>query len=284
MIVATTVEDVRRGVAAARGRGERIGFVPTMGFLHEGHLSLVDLARDRGAGFVAVSIFVNPLQFGPTEDFDRYPRDEARDRALLAKRGAHLLFLPSRETLVPETSATRVVVAGPAEPLEGELRPGHFSGVATIVAKLLNVVQPDFAVFGQKDAQQCAVIRRMVRDLDIPVELIVGETRREADGLAMSSRNAYLTPEQRAVAPALFEALRAGRAALEEGAGAEAVEARMREAIASRDGIEIDYLRLVDAETFDAPRDLERDLVLAGAVRLGATRLIDNIPIGRKTS
>ncbi|MGH9456289.1 MAG: pantoate--beta-alanine ligase [Thermoanaerobaculia bacterium] len=279
MIVGTTTAAVRAAVADARRRDARIGLVPTMGFLHEGHLSLVDLARERGADFVVVSIFVNPLQFGPNEDFTRYPRDEERDRVLLEKRGVDLLFLPAGETMVPPDSVTRVELGGPASPLEGERRPGHFSGVATIVTKLFNIVQPDFAVFGQKDAQQCAVIRRLVRDLAIPVEIEIGPTRREADGLAMSSRNAYLTPDQRKAAPRLYAALSAGREALERGLPAKAVEGRMREIASADPSIAIDYLRLVAASTFDAPANGDRELVLAGAVRIGSTRLIDNIPV-----
>jgi len=251
-----------------------------MGFLHEGHLSLVDLARSRGASFIVTSIFVNPLQFGPGEDLDRYPRDEARDRALLEERGVDLLFLPERQTILPRGRATTVHVEGVALPLEGERRPGHFDGVATIVLKLFHVVRPDFAVFGQKDAQQCAVIQQMVRDLDVPVEIEIGETRREPDGLALSSRNAYLSPDERRVAVALSRALAAGRSALEQNArAASVVERAMRDVAISYGDIEIDYLRLVDPLTFEEPTDFERELLLVGALRVGTTRLIDNIPV-----
>jgi pantoate--beta-alanine ligase len=278
--IVRSLAEVRSAVAAARAEGRRVGLVPTMGFLHEGHLSLVDLARERGAAFVVVSIFVNPLQFGPAEDFERYPRDEEGDRALLAQRGVDLLFVPSVETMYPSGAVTRVIVGGVAEPLEGERRPGHFDGVATVVAKLFNIVQPDLAAFGQKDAQQCAVIRQVVRDLDIPVELVVGETRREADGLAMSSRNAYLTPGERAVAPRLQAALRVAAERLADGeTDPRAIERAMAATLDDEPRITLDYLRLVDPSTFEAPVDTDRDLLAVGAVRVGRTRLIDNIPL-----
>lgn len=273
MIVAKTIEEVRN----ARPRGKCIGFVPTMGFLHEGHLSLIDAARENGADFIVVSIFVNPTQFGPNEDFERYPRDEAKDRALLESRKVDLLFLPAVDVMYSPRSQTTVHVSGVAKPLEGERRPGHFDGVATVVLKLFDIVQPDLAVFGRKDAQQCAVIERMVRDLDVPVRLVFGDTVREADGLAMSSRNSYLSPDQRAVAPVLQQALRAGVRELAS-RNVEWVEAAMRDVAK---GVDVDYLVLVDPETFEAPADFDRDLLLAGAVRIGKTRLIDNIRVPR---
>lgn len=285
MIVAREIAEVRARVAAARREGHRIGFVPTMGFLHAGHLSLIDLARERGASFLVVSIFVNPLQFGPAEDFERYPRDEARDRGSLEERRVDLLFMPAVETMYPAGAVTRVIVGGLAEPLEGERRPGHFDGVATVVTKLFNIVQPDLAAFGQKDAQQCAVIRQIVRDLDIPVEILVGETRREPDGLALSSRNAYLSSDQRAVATALHDALLEARAALDSGqTDLAAVERIMIRRLQSEPRVEIDYVRLVDPATFETPADLYRDLLAVGAVRLGSTRLIDNLPLPRASA
>jgi len=274
MIVAKTIEEVRKD----RPAGKRVGFVPTMGFLHEGHLSLIDVARANGAEFVIVSIFVNPRQFGPSEDFERYPRDEAKDRALLESRNVDLLFLPALDVMYPPGSQTTVHVDGVAKPLEGERRPGHFDGVATVVLKLFDIVQPDIAVFGRKDAQQCAVIERMVRDLDVPVRLVFGETVREADGLAMSSRNSYLSPDQRALAPVLQRALRAGERELAS-RNVEWVESAMRDVAK---GVDVDYLVLVDPETFEVPSDFERDLLLAGAVRIGKTRLIDNIRVPRR--
>ena len=280
MKIARTVAEVRDSVGSAQSSGARVGFVPTMGFLHEGHLSLIDRARSEGCDFLVVSIFVNPTQFAPGEDLDRYPRDEERDIQLLEARDVDLLFLPSVSEIYPEGSATSVHVAGVAEPLEGERRPGHFDGVATVVLKLFNIVRPDVAVFGQKDAQQCAVIRQMVRDLDVPVTLVIGETVREGDGLAMSSRNVYLSEEQRKLALVLRRALERGRDSLRDGVReAGAVEAAMAAEVDGRDGIQVDYLKLVDPETFREPADLERPLLLAGAVRLGATRLIDNIPV-----
>ncbi|HEX3581348.1 MAG TPA: pantoate--beta-alanine ligase [Thermoanaerobaculia bacterium] len=274
MIVAKTIKEVR----SARPAGKRVGFVPTMGFLHEGHLSLIDEARKNGADFIVVSIFVNPTQFGPNEDFERYPRDEAKDRSLLESRNVDLLFLPAVDVMYPQGSQTTVHVSGVAKPLEGERRPGHFDGVATVVLKLFDIVQPDLAVFGRKDAQQCAVIERMVRDLDVPVRLVFGETVREADGLAMSSRNSYLSPDQRAVAPVLQRALRAGERELAS-RNVEWVEAAMRD---TAKGVDIDYLVLVDPETFASPADFDRDLLLAGAIRIGKTRLIDNIRVPRR--
>jgi pantoate--beta-alanine ligase len=273
VIVAHTIEEVRNALPEAT-----VGFVPTMGFLHEGHLSLIDVARESGAEFVVVSIFVNPKQFGPREDFARYPRDEARDRALLESRAVDLLFLPGVEEIYSGGAVTNVSVGGVAKPLEGERRPGHFDGVATVVLKLFNIVQPDLAVFGRKDAQQCAVIERMVRDLDVPVRLVFAETVREHDGLAMSSRNSYLTVEEREKAPALHRALRAGEEAIRHGIhDVPSIEKLMQKMIAETPGVEVDYLVVVDPTTFLPPADFAREVLLAGAVRLGATRLIDNL-------
>ncbi|HEX8151622.1 MAG TPA: pantoate--beta-alanine ligase [Thermoanaerobaculia bacterium] len=283
MIVAASIEETRASVATARAHGKQIGFVPTMGFLHDGHLSLVDAAREAGAGFVVVSIFVNPKQFGPAEDFSRYPRDEARDRELLESRNVDLLFLPPVEVMYPAGSVTNVSVAGVSGPLEGERRPGHFDGVATVVLKLFNIVQPDVAVFGRKDAQQCAVIERMVRDLDVPVRLAFGETHREEDGLARSSRNSYLSTDEREKAPALHRALRAGEDAIRHGVHEVAgLERLMRKHAAETPGVEVDYLAVVDPETFEAPADFNRDVLLAGAVKVGRTRLIDNILVRKR--
>ncbi len=279
-----TIGETRQAIATAKVHGKRIGFVPTMGFLHDGHLSLIDEARRAGAELVVVSIFVNPKQFGPNEDFARYPRNESRDRELLEGRGADLLFLPSVEDMYPAGATTLISVGAVSRPLEGERRPGHFEGVATVVMKLFNIVQPDLAVFGRKDAQQCAVIERMVRDLDVPVELIFAETSREHDGLAMSSRNAYLSAEDRKLAPVLQRALRAGEDAIVHGVeDAAAIESLMRKVAAETPAVTIDYLAVVDPETFEAPRDFKRDVLLAGAMRIGKTRLIDNIRIDRKS-
>src|SRR5207237_1821313 len=213
-IVSKTIEETREAVAAARAHAKIVGFVPTMGFLHEGHLSLMRVARQSGADFIVLSIFVNPKQFGPSEDFTRYPRDEESDRAHLERESVDVLFMPSIETMYPRGATTTVSVGRLSKVLEGERRPGHFDGVALVVLKLFNIVQPDIAVFGRKDAQQCAVIERMVRDLDVPVRLVFGETVREHDGLALSSRNGYLSAEERKLAPVLHRALRAGEEAI----------------------------------------------------------------------
>jgi pantoate--beta-alanine ligase len=280
MKIVQTIEKVREAVRTARMHGATIGFVPTMGFLHEGHLSLIEVAREHGATFVVVSIFVNPRQFGPNEDLSRYPRDEARDGELLESANVDLLFLPPVEVMYPAGAATTISVASVASPLEGERRPGHFDGVATVVAKLFNIVQPDVAAFGRKDAQQCAVIERMVRDLDMPVTLVFGETRREHDSLAMSSRNSYLSADERAKAPVLHRALRAGEEAITHGIReAEGIEKLMHRVVAEEGGVEVDYLVVVDPETFEAPVDFEREVLLAGAVRVGKTRLIDNVRV-----
>jgi pantoate--beta-alanine ligase len=278
MIVATTIEATRDAIAKARASGRTIGFVPTMGFLHDGHLSLIDAARANGADFIVVSIFVNPTQFGPNEDFERYPRDEASDAALLEEKTTDLLFLPSVAVMYPTGSQTSVHTGAVAQPLEGERRPGHFDGVATAVLKLFNIVQPDFAVFGRKDAQQCAVIERMVRDLDVPVKLVFAETAREPDGLARSSRNSYLSADERAIAPVLHRALRIGEEAIRRGIhDTGAIESLMRAALAEKAGLEIDYIAVVDPETFLPPADFGRDVLIVGAVKIGRTRLIDNV-------
>jgi pantoate--beta-alanine ligase len=284
LLTTRTIDDTRAAIGQARMAGRTIGFVPTMGFLHAGHLSLVDTVRAAGADFIVASIFVNPLQFGPNEDFVRYPRDEQGDGRLLEERGVDLLFLPAVEAMYPPGSQTRVTVGAVARPLEGERRPGHFAGVVTVVMKLFNIVQPDIAAFGRKDAQQCAVIDHMVRDLDLPVRLVFGETKLENDGLAMSSRNNYLSPDERAIAPILHRALQAGEEALlrdVEDVGA--VEHIMRKIASETSGVVVDYLVLVDPETFEPPADFDRDLLVAGAVRIGKTRLIDNIRIPRES-
>lgn len=282
MILATTIEATRAAIATARASGKTIGFIPTMGFLHDGHLSLIDAARASGADFIVVSIFVNPTQFGPNEDFERYPRDEARDKDLLEGKDVDVLFLPSVTVMYPPGSQTSVHAGAVARPLEGERRPGHFDGVATVVLKLFNIVQPDLAVFGRKDAQQCAVIERLVRDFDVPVKLVFAETAREPDGLARSSRNSYLSADERAIAPALYRALRVGEGAIARGVhDPSAVESLMRKTIEATPGATVDYLAVIDPETFLAPADFHRDIILVGAVKVGRTRLIDNVRIAR---
>jgi pantoate--beta-alanine ligase len=283
MVITHRIEETRAAVAAAHAQGKRVGLVPTMGFLHEGHLSLIRAARQSGAGFIVVSIFVNPKQFAPNEDFARYPRDERRDHALLESESVDVVFMPCVETMYPHGATTTVSVGNLAKTLEGESRPGHFDGVAVVVLKLFDIVQPDLAAFGRKDAQQCAVIDRLVRDLDVPVRLVFGETIREHDGVALSSRNSYLSPEERKLAPVLHRALRAGDEAVTHGVeNVDEVEKLMHKIAAETPRIDVDYLALVDPLTFERPADFRRDLLVAGAVRIGRTRLIDNIRIERK--
>ncbi len=276
----TTAADVRNAVTAWREKGQRIAFVPTMGALHAGHLALVDHARRR-AGKVVVSIFVNPKQFGPGEDFERYPRDLEADAEKLREAGADLLFAPSVEEMYPPGFATTVHVAGLSEGMEGARRPGHFDGVATVVARLLGLVLPDVAVFGQKDAQQCAVVMRLVADLGLPVEVLVAPTVRESDGLALSSRNAYLTDAERKAAPALFRALLVTQLVHELGEKkAEKLLHTFRLALDTEPLLALDTVDLVDAATLRPVEKVERPVLLAAAVRLGRTRLIDNVVFG----
>ena len=249
-----------------------------MGALHEGHLSLVRLAR-RESDFVVVSIFVNPLQFAPGEDFARYPRVEEKDLALLADEGVDVVYLPAADDLYPAGFSRAVEVSGVSEGGEGEARPGHFRGVATVVAKLFLQVAPDVAVFGRKDLQQVSVIRRMIRDLDFPIRLVVGETVREPDGLAMSSRNAYLSPEERRLAGALPRALFAARdaASREERDATELLAAVRREIEAA--GLRVEYVAVVDPDTMKPLERASPGAAIAAAVRVGKTRLIDNVPV-----
>jgi pantoate--beta-alanine ligase len=247
-----------------------------MGALHAGHLSLVRLAK-RESGFVVVSIFVNPLQFGPGEDFRRYPRREEDDRDVLVGEGADLLYLPAPGDFYPPGFSTSVEVDGVSENGEGGARPGHFRGVATVVAKLFHQVGPDVAVFGQKDLQQVAVVRRMIRDLDFPIRLVVGDTVREPDGLAMSSRNAYLSTEDRRLAAALPRSLvRARDLATRGERDAKRLADGVRQELAAA-GLRVDYVQVVDPETMASVVEASAGTVIAAAVRIGATRLIDNV-------
>ncbi len=272
MRVVRTPLDLRNALNLERIAGHSIGFVPTMGALHEGHLSLVRLARARN-GVVVLSIFVNPLQFGPDEDLGRYPRPEEADLASAEAAGVDIAFLPTTDDMYPNGGATSVHVAGITDVLEGAHRPGHFDGVSTVVTKLFNLVEPDVAFFGQKDAQQVAVIQRMVTDLDFDLEIVVGETIRDSDGLAMSSRNAYLTPADRERALSLSGALEAGSEALRAGESSTGAEQSMLDVLESA-GVEVDYAAAVDPDTFGAPGD--GDVLLLVAARVGSTRLIDN--------
>ena len=268
---------LRAAVAAWRAAGQRVALVPTMGALHAGHLALVEAARRPGTKVVA-SIFVNPRQFGAGEDLARYPRREASDARLLTEAGCDLLWCPDAGQMYPDGFATTVSVAGVSEPLEGAARAGHFDGVATVVAKLFNQVTPDAAYFGEKDFQQLAVVRRMVADLDFAIEIVGVPTERDDDGLALSSRNAYLAPEERGKAVALPRALGVAARAITRGedpAGAVADAVAMLEAA----GFVVDYVALADAETLGADPAPGRPRRLLAAARLGTTRLIDNIPV-----
>ncbi|MCS6975539.1 MAG: pantoate--beta-alanine ligase [Gemmatales bacterium] len=275
-----TVEEVRRWRAEVRSAGRRLGFVPTMGALHAGHRSLIDTARAANEA-VAVSIFVNPTQFGPQEDFAHYPRPLEADLALCREAGVDAVFHPEPETMYPLGFCTWVEVRGPlAESFEGAVRPGHFRGVATVVLKLFEIVQPDRAYFGQKDAQQACLVRRMIADLNLPVELHVCPTVREADGLALSSRNVYLTPEQRRMAPILFQALQRAEAAILQGERrAQTVIQIMEETMATVPEARLDYAAVVDPNSFLPVKTISDDVLLLLAARFGNTRLIDNLPI-----
>lgn len=276
-IIATAIDAVRQAVTAARGRGLTVGLVPTMGALHEGHASLLRAARAE-TGFVVASIFVNPTQFGPKEDLARYPRPFAADLEVCEKEKVDLVFAPGPGTMYPPGFCTYVEVHGLQDGLCGASRPGHFRGVATVVLKLFNIVQPDVAYFGQKDAQQARIIAQMVRDLDVPVRLHICPIVREPDGLALSSRNRYLDPEQRRHAPALAQALTAARQRIVAGErDGEVIRQTLAERIAAIPGAALDYAEVVDAGTLRPLGRLAGDVLLAVAVKFGTTRLIDNL-------
>ena len=269
-----SVAELRAETNAWKNKGARIGFVPTMGALHAGHIDLVKRAK-AVCDKVVVSIFVNPLQFAPTEDLDRYPRDEAGDVAKLDAAGCDLVYLPTLDVLYPEGFVSRIEMKGPALGLETDFRPQFFSGVATVVMKLFNQVGPDVAVFGEKDFQQLAVIRAMVRDFDLPIEIIGAPTVREADGLALSSRNAYLSPEERAAAPVLQQQLQAIAASADPDAAIEEAKTTLAQAGFGK----IDYIALRDADTLGDITAATRARRLLAALWLGKTRLIDNIAV-----
>lgn len=265
---------------AIRGAGKRLGFVPTMGALHEGHLSLVRAARS-SSDLVAASIFVNPTQFGANEDLAKYPRSFERDRELLQGERVELLFAPSVEEMYPAGAATWVTVEGLSDKLDGRSRPGHFRGVTTVVAKLFHAVQPDAAFFGQKDAAQVAIIRRMVRDLNLPVEIVVCPIVRAADGLAMSSRNAYLDPDERKRALVLQRSLLRAEHLAETGErNAARLVAAGREEIDKESSVRLDYFEIVNPDTLDPLEDISGGGLVAVAAVVGGTRLIDNILLG----
>jgi pantoate--beta-alanine ligase len=280
MLVVRTINELRTAVQAARQRNERIGFVPTMGALHAGHLSLIDRARASCACTV-LSIFVNPLQFAPTEDLARYPRTEAADLAAAEARGATIAFVPGVEVMYPAESIVTVQPQQIADRWEGAIRPGHFAGVLTVVAKLLNLVQPDLAIFGQKDLQQATLIRAMVRDLNMPVTLDIAPIVRESDGLAMSSRNRYLSEAERGAARALSAAARAVAAAFAQGErNASALLAEGRRRLLAEPLVAIDYCEIVEPGHLTPVTDAAASDYLIVAARVGATRLLDNHQLG----
>ena len=277
MVVAQRIGEVRQEVRAARARGARVGLVPTMGALHEGHASLLRAARADG-GLVVASIFVNPTQFGPTEDLSQYPRPLERDLEICRREGVGLVFAPSAAEMYPAGFATTVRVARMTEKMCGAFRPGHFDGVCTVVAKLLAIVRPDTAYFGEKDAQQLAVVRRMAADLDLGVEIRGCPTVREPDGLAMSSRNAYLSPAERRQALALSRSLAEAREAVlagERDAGRLAAQVRQR--LEAAEGVNLQYVAVVDPDTLEELARVGDKALVAVAAKVGATRLIDNV-------
>ena len=283
MKICQTIDDMRAVSRSARHAGKRLGFVPTMGALHQGHLSLVRAAKAK-CDVVAVSIFVNPLQFGPTEDLANYPRTFERDRELLEKEAVDILFAPTPEEMYPAGAVTYVMVEGLSEKLCGRSRPGHFRGVTTVVAKLFHIVEPDMAFFGQKDAAQTTIIRRMVRDLNLPVEIVVCPIVREPDGLAMSSRNAYLSPQERKSALVLHRALTEVKSRFDQGErdAAVLIEAG-KQVLAQEPAVRLDYYEIVDPITLDPMPEVTSSALVAIAAFLGNTRLIDNIllPVSR---
>jgi pantoate--beta-alanine ligase len=282
MLILTSAAEVTAVSKEAHRAGKRVGFVPTMGALHEGHLSLVRTARSQ-ADVVIASVFVNPTQFGPNEDFSKYPRNAEKDAAMLAAEKTDYLFLPSVEEMYPSGATTWVEVEGLSEKLDGRSRPGHFRGVTTVVAKLFNIVQPDFAFFGQKDAAQVAIINKMVRDLNFDVRIIVCPIVREVDGLAMSSRNAYLNPEQRKQALVLYRSLMRVQTLADQG---ESSAARLKVAgeqvMAEEPAVRLDYFEIVNRDTLDPVDDISGGALVAVAAYVGSTRLIDNIVLTGK--
>jgi len=280
MRIAQGTVETRSEARDAKLQGRRVGLVPTMGALHDGHISLVRAAKEQ-SDFVVVSIFVNPTQFGPNEDLAKYPRTFEADRKRLEAEGVDLLFAPSVEEMYPAGAATFVMVEDISDRLDGRSRPGHFRGVTTVIAKLFHVVEPDVAFFGQKDAAQVAIIKRMVRDLMFPVEIVVAPIVREPDGLAMSSRNAYLSPAERKQATVLSRALREVQSTYRGGerSSAKLVEAARR-VFSSEQSVRVDYIEAVDRDTLEAASQAHPGTLVAVAAFVGATRLIDNVVLG----
>ncbi len=278
MRITDRIDEVRSIIQRAQSNGNTVGLVPTMGALHEGHFSLIRRAKQND-DFVVVSVFVNPTQFGPGEDFNEYPRQLEKDATAVEGLGGDLVFAPAPEQMYPPDFSTYVEVEKLTDDLCGAFRPGHFRGVTTVVAKLFNIVCPDRAYFGQKDYQQLVVIRRMVRDLNMPVEVVACPTVREADGLALSSRNKYLSPEQRKAAPAIYAALQDGAAAVGSGATASEAERIVTQHIQTQPALRVQYVRAVHPETLEEPDYSGPPLLIAVAVLAGDTRLIDNLVI-----
>jgi len=279
MKVLTSIPSIQKEILSLKRKGKTIGFVPTMGALHEGHLSLIRRAR-KGNDVVVLSIFVNPKQFGKDEDFRKYPRSKKSDEMLARREKVDMIFSPTDEIMYPSGYLTCVEVGQLGEGLCGRLRPGHFRGVATVVAKLLGIVRPDVMYLGQKDAQQAAVIRQMVRDLNFPVRIEVCPTVRDKDGLAMSSRNAYLSPEERTKAPGIYRSLKAAKAMIQSGEIHPATIVKNIKALIRRNvSPKIDYVECVDPQTLKPLKIITSDCLIATAVRLGQTRLIDNIAV-----
>ncbi|MFA5239691.1 MAG: pantoate--beta-alanine ligase [Phycisphaerae bacterium] len=277
MKVAKTIESVRRLVKAARGKGKTIGLVPTMGALHIGHISLIEKAK-RKTDFVVVSIFVNPTQFGPGEDFEKYPRPLKADLEICKKAGVAVVFAPTAKQMYPRENLTWVNVEKLTEQLCGRSRPGHFRGVTTVCAKLFNIVAPDLAFFGQKDAQQVIVIKRMVADLNMPLKIVVCPTVRQPDGLAVSSRNQYLTAQQKKDAALIYKSLQKCRQLIKDGiSNSKTIIAQMRKVLQQAPSIRIEYISIVDAETLRELDKITGKVLTAIAVKIGSTRLIDNI-------
>ncbi|MDF3054927.1 MAG: pantoate-beta-alanine ligase [Gammaproteobacteria bacterium] len=278
MIVTSSIQTLRAEIRAWKKSGETIAFVPTMGNLHDGHLSLVKKAQ-ASADRTVVSLFVNPLQFGPNEDFARYPRTVEEDKKKLSNINNNLLFIPNVTDLIEEPidSNTKVLVPNLSDVLCGASRPGHFYGVSTIVAKLFNLVQPDSAIFGQKDYQQVLIIKKMTRDLQFPIKIIVTPTHREADGLAMSSRNQYLTPEQRKIAPILWQTLEMLKREIKENSCIFNKITDKYKEILEKNGFNVDYLEIRTKKDLQPPTDTSKELVILAAAFLGRTRLIDNV-------
>lgn len=279
MKIVKSIKEMQKISTALKRKGKIIGFVPTMGYLHEGHLSLIRLAKKK-SDVVFVSIFVNPLQFGPKEDFKRYPRDLKRDIKLAKKSGCDILFVPGEKKMYPERYLTNVNVEKLADTLEGKFRSGHFKGVTTVVAKLFNIVQPDLAFFGQKDAQQVVIIQKMVQDLNFNLKIIVGPTVREPSGLALSSRNSYLADDEKKTAKVLFESLQKAQSVIEQGeTNSFKIIHEMEKMILSKPKTIIDYIAITDSQTLEPLEKLSGEVLISMAVFVGSTRLIDNLKL-----